>query len=180
MVVTFVHAEMLSVRISASKEVFKIYAIYRPPSGNVGLFDKEILEILRQSNTEKNPLLVGDINIDVSNTSKTGVSEYLDILSSYALENVITDYTREEHLNGKMTKTCIDHILIRTNATRIGSGVIRQKLPENYFVVMIAYVGDTINFKRNEIEYGFFIDKRMVDDLMKQYDWNCLLQHDHL
>lgn len=61
----FIDAEMLSVRISTLKEVFKIYENHRPPSGNVGLLNEEMLEILRQSNNENNVVLVGDIYIIV-------------------------------------------------------------------------------------------------------------------
>lgn len=78
-----------------------------------------------------------------------------------------------------MTKTCIDHIIIN-NATRIGAGVIRQKLADHCFVTIIAFGGGTIDFKGNKIEYQLFVDNRRVDDLMKQYDCNCLLKHDHL
>lgn len=154
--------------------------IYRPPSGNVALFDKEMFKIVRQSNTENNAVLVGDVNIEVSNTSKMDISDYLNIFFSYTLENIITDYTREEYSNGKLTKTCINHILIRTNVMRIGSGVIRHKLADHYFVAMMAFGEDPIDFRQNGVEYGFFIDNRTVNDLMKQYDWNCLLKHDHL
>lgn len=104
----------------------------------------------------------------VGNTSNTGASDKLYILSSYALQSVFTDYTTEEYLNSKLTETCIDHFSTITNAAKIGSGIIPQKLDDHYFVRMMAFGGDSIDFRRNEIEYRFFLHNRMVDDLMKR------------
>lgn len=49
---------------------------------------------------------------DVLESRKTGVDEYLDILSGYDMENAIMDYTREETLGYRIIRTCINHILV--------------------------------------------------------------------
>lgn len=136
--VSLTQAEVLLVEINNEVTSFTVCAIYRPPDLNIGLFIAELSDLISSRNTCKRFLLAGDINIDVRNASKYGVSDYLDMIAGYGIENMITDVTREEHLGNKITKTCIDHILARFDDMSTMAGVIQKKLSDHYFTAFVA------------------------------------------
>lgn len=78
----------------------------------------------------------GDFIIDVMCRCTTGVEEYIDILSNYGLESMIDVYTREEYAGDKVTKTCIDDIIVRTCTLIFIVAIIKQKVADHYFVAL--------------------------------------------
>lgn len=90
------HAETIVMSVSKNEFSFLVVALYRPPSADVNLFYNEFENLLKQYNNNDQVIITGDLNIDVMNRSKYKVGDYLDLLSSYGLQNVIRDYTREE------------------------------------------------------------------------------------
>ena len=83
------------INIHKAKLSFTICAVYRPPSNNLEMFYQEFSKLLNTFNNTDHLVIAGDFNIDVMSHKKIGVTQYLDILSSYGLYNLINAYIRE-------------------------------------------------------------------------------------
>lgn len=129
--VSMVHAEVCAVSIHKSSSSYIVCAVYRPPRLNINMFCEDFSVLLRQFDNNQHILLAGDFNIDISDETKYGVSSYLDVLSSFGLENVILDYTREEYYGCKISKSCIDHIITRLGNVTLVPAVIKQKVADH-------------------------------------------------
>lgn len=134
--VYFEFTEVIMVKIEKLNRCFNIYVIYKPRSSNLASFCNQMSQFLNRFNSD-NILLTGDFNIDVLSTAKPGVSEYLNVLWGFAVENVISDFTREETMGNKMTKTCIDHILLGPDNFIIVPGMTKNKVADHYFTVRV-------------------------------------------
>ena len=63
--------EYLTVSITNTAEPYTVAVIYRPPSGNLQLFNQELLNFMSQL-PDKNVFIMGDFNINLHNiTNKT-------------------------------------------------------------------------------------------------------------
>ncbi|CAH2092678.1 unnamed protein product [Euphydryas editha] len=109
---TTLHFECLLGTINSTSSSVVLCAVYRPPSNNKHHFIKEIEKVLKRFERE-DVVFLGDVNINLKINNPVKKS-YLDMMSGYGLSCGITDYTRIEILNGKVVKSCIDHIFVRS------------------------------------------------------------------
>ena len=66
----------------------KLYIIYRQPEGSVLSFCEEFTTLLENDITDtRNPTIVGDLNIQMEDTSNTDTRLFLDVLKSLNLQN---------------------------------------------------------------------------------------------
>lgn len=158
---------------------YTICVIYRPPNANPHKYIEELQALLNKYINEKHLVLVGDINIDITQESQRTVSDYLNLLAEHGLYNVIKDYTREEYSGSKISKSCIDHIILRLSNQRHTSGVIKCKLADHYFVLLAVMSEKPIN-KGKTLVTRPVIDDAKVDTKIKNTNWNALLRLDHL
>lgn len=173
------HAEVIVMNIQKAEVSFTICAVYRPPSGSLSLFYEEFDKLINSFNNNDYIVIAGDFNIDVMSKTKYGVQEYLDILSNYGLRNMIVGYTREESLADKITKTGIDHIIVRTGNPMFTGGIIQQKVADHYFVAL-RIIDKSTTRKAEEQEYKQILDNNKVDRSIKRFTWNSLLKLDHI
>lgn len=85
-------------------------------------------------NNNERVIIPADINVDKSYSSKLCLNGYLDVLTSVGLENTINEYTREERIRSKITKSCIDHAKARLANIRHIPGVIKENVADHYLV----------------------------------------------
>lgn len=173
------HAEVIVMNIQKAEVSFTVCAVYRPPSGSLSLFYEEFDKLINSFNNNDYIVIAGDFNIDVMSKTKYGVQEYLDILSNYGLRNMIVGYTREESLADKITKTGIDHIIVRTGNFMFIGGIIQQKVADHYFVAL-RIIDKSTTRKAEEQEYKQILDNNKVDRSIKRFNWNSLLKLDHI
>lgn len=177
---TFITAEVVTVSIYRQNESFTVCAVYRPPTDSIVPFCDELSTFLKKFNNNPYLILAGDFNIDVKNLFRCGSSRYLDILAEFGLENAINDYTREECLGDKITRSCIDHIIVRVSEFRTLSGVIKQKVADHYFVITTLLQEKIFESSRAEGDNIIIFDNKNVDRLIQDYDWNLLIESDHI
>lgn len=134
--VKFDNAELLNLSISKVDTTYTLCIIYRPPNLNTHKYIEELQLLLNKYMNDKHLILVGDINIDIFQESQRTVTDYLNLLAEHGLYNAINDYTREEFLGSKISKSCIDHIVLRLTNQRYTSGVVKYKLAGHYFVML--------------------------------------------
>lgn len=178
--VSFQHAETLVVRIYKINISYVIFALYRPPSSNVQLFCDEFSEALKKYDNNEHLVIAGDFNIDVLDEARPGVSRYLDTLASFGLENTINNYTREEYYGTKLTKSCIDHIIIRISNLHSLSGVIKQKVADHYITVLLVLGENTSENSTPDEAYRTILNSKLIDSLIQQFDWKSLLDYNHI
>lgn len=106
-----VDANCLAVTIS---DRFKIFGIYRSPSFlNTNNFLNSLDEILKDVKGFSTVVILGDINIDIMDSSTNQSSDYLCLLTMYEFLPAITLPTRND--------SCLDHIFIKTKSRSAGA-----------------------------------------------------------
>lgn len=123
--VSFIHAEMVTLSISKENIEYTLCAIYRPPNMNASAFLDELYTFFHKYMNEKHFIIAGDLNIDIMKETKSITADYLNLLAEFGLVSTINECTREEHLGPNITKSCIDHIIIRLQKQQYVSGVIK-------------------------------------------------------
>ena len=108
--------EALWMQIS-SRSTIIVGAVYRPPSGPtapaIDCLHSQLAHVLVRA---RPTYLLGDVNIDVSQTAKPGVASYTQHLSDLSLRQLITEPTRPGP-----TPSLIDHLV--TNRPDLTTGV---------------------------------------------------------
>ena len=128
--------------------------------------------ITRTKNFKFNYFLLGDFNINISQSCRSPTAQnYLDMLSSHALYPTITRPTR-------ITPnffTIIDHIITNCNSHDISPGIIESDLTDHYTVFCI--IQNTITRKRHNKYYyramkNFDSEKFPVDFASKLHNYD--------
>ncbi|KAF0310618.1 hypothetical protein FJT64_018415 [Amphibalanus amphitrite] len=108
--------EALWMQIS-SRSTIVVGAVYRPPSGPtapaIDCLHNQLMHVLARA---RPTYLLGDVNIDVSQSAKPGVASYTQHLSDLSLKQLITEPTRPGP-----TPSLIDHLV--TNRPDMTTGV---------------------------------------------------------
>lgn len=176
--VSFTEAEVISVSIVKDSEEFLVIALYRPPSNNVPVFLDELSCFLKR-HPNKQIIIAGDVNIDLSCPMKSTVTEYLTLIASFGLENHIRDYTREEILGNKLTQSCIDHISSRLFKRESLASVIKEKVADHYFVgLLVSKESQSSDEGTNEVR--LVLNNNAVDKQIQSFQWDSLIHVDHL
>ncbi|CAH2108186.1 unnamed protein product [Euphydryas editha] len=118
-------------------EPIYLLSLYRPSRINkknkVTQFLYELRNILESLLKNIKIVLCGDININLLDKS-SHVTEYENLLAEFGLIKCIDKTTRQEILNGKIVRSCLDHIYIRAPSAVIQSAVIQPKIADHYYV----------------------------------------------
>lgn len=85
--VNFLHAEAVALTLDHKNFHTTLLSIYRPPSNNAIHFLAELSGFLDDLNVSSQVCLVGDFNIDVLNSSKSVVCDYLNLLAQFGFSS---------------------------------------------------------------------------------------------
>ena len=108
--------------------------IYRKPNTDVGQFQNSLLGVLEELNVGRtNIVLIGDFNIDVSQTNNQKVCDYLSMIESIGMQQVISSPTRVTD----STSSVIDHIYTNVYNPTIHSGVIETDISDHFPIFII-------------------------------------------
>lgn len=164
-----------NIEIKLEKVNMILNAVYRPPKMNVKEFINELKNWIKHKDIkDKELLIIGDININTLEET-ANKREYIDLLSSFGILNLIQITTREEILNGKIVRSCLDHINIRSKQS-IKAGVIKEKIADHYFT-FVQIKKDKIDDENRIININI-IDEDKIKSLIEDYNWNQLLNVD--
>ena len=130
--------ESLFVEITLNNSKFLVGNVYRPNAGHPTLTQNEqfaqSLEIFSNiantiSNSKTPTRIVGDLNIDVLKyNSNPQVTEYIDLLFSFGLLQVITKPTRCT----KNSATLIDHVITNSVCSDISSYIVTSLISDHF------------------------------------------------
>jgi len=89
---------------------------------------------------------MGDININLLSTHNTHVTNYLQVLANNGIKPNINVPTRiQTNVNGRTSKSCIDHINTRIKNGKIKTFVSDDDISDHYSVIGIYEQNPTIN-----------------------------------
>ena len=114
-------------------QAIELLAVYRPPDKSKVSFLEE-LELFVENNKYKHSIIVGDVNINILDAEDQKAQQYRNILVIYGYKEVICNNTREERRKEVFTKSCIDHIFVKTNSDKIFGSVIATRISDHYFI----------------------------------------------
>lgn len=169
---SFQHAEAIALKVENQRISLTLVALYRPPSENVSLFLEELETSLGSFGLESNICLIGDFNIDTLSDVKANPCNYLNILSTFGLQCLVDMPTREEHLDGKFVRSCIDHVSVRTSTALASAAVVTHKIADHYFIACKLQLPDSCKPSGKSYEVITFINNNRFDRLVSNYDWN--------
>lgn len=103
--------KLIRVTLSKCASLLDIYATYRSHAITKNDFIDNLSIILQRSVHDQNRthILVGDMNIDLLDSSSIPTNDYLTMLNSYGFSSVINKVTRKTD----ETATCIDHFFVK-------------------------------------------------------------------
>lgn len=152
--------------ITKSSYTANLCAIYRPPNYNKNLFIDELHTTLSPLNIATDLYLIGDINIDLKQDTPSK-HKYTNTLHSLGLMCGITDYTRIELSNGRLNKSCIDHIFARSRSQDLFTAALGTTLADHRAVI-IACVGAQV---QEVPRYKSCVDNNKLCKLLDEIDW---------
>ena len=119
------HLESLFVTIdNVSKGKITCGVVYRPPSGDISIFLKE-LENLLEILPSKNVLMCGDYNIDLHKLGSSNISNFENIIYGNGFIPCISLATHEKL---GCTPSCIDNILTNSHELIMSSGILDTQI----------------------------------------------------
>lgn len=152
---------------------FNLLAIYRPPSTSKYLFIHELQQTCLKFNKHEDFYIIGNTNIDLA-TDTPIKHKYTTMLCSYGLENVISEYTRIESRNGKICKSCIDHIIVRSHSQDVYAAALGTVLADHR-AIALACVGTQSSAMQIQgaPKFKTCIDRSKVNSLLQKVDWKA-------
>ena len=115
---TYETFEHLIVSVSLHKTCINFVVIYRPPSISVSKFLHDFTNLSEHLISLRNPfVLLGDFNSHVDNPNNSSARQFLDLLKSFSLQQLVNEPT---HLKGQILDLIItpDSIHVRLSMPR--------------------------------------------------------------
>ena len=125
--------KFIEIKTKGNKNNVIVGSVYRHPHDTHNIFLEKIGKKLEAVSTKYSVIILGDINIDVSQTNCKIAKNYKDLLLSLGCVNTINKITRQGvGPNGGITKTVIDHLLTNIPIHRVKSGVLQYDITDHY------------------------------------------------
>lgn len=172
--------ECISGLISVSSDrCISVCAVYRPPDLNKGLFVTELKRTLGMLPSKYDCVLLGDMNLDIKQNSPV-VLDYKDALSALGFECGISQFTRIEVKNDRITHSCIDHLYIRRHRCEASTAVINSA-PADHFItgLIITYCSPTHDVTNDgQAKYVVKISNKRVQTELSRVNWSIAHQYE--
>lgn len=127
------HTDSLFVEIKNDKGKNTIVGvIYRPPDSDLNIFNTKLEEILLHLNrTNKDCVLLGDFNIDVSKDD-AAKNDFINTLHSSSFFPTINIFTRVTNTS----RTIIDNIITNIRNVKLESGALLSDISDHYPIIL--------------------------------------------
>lgn len=154
-----------------NKEKIIVMSIYRPPTGDINIFNNNLEEVLCLVCQENAIIIVaGDFNIDLLVDNRNS-SDLCSLFSSFNIYPTFLEYTRIT----SNSKTCIDNIF--TNYENVYDAEVIHSLISDH-------TAQKLNMEINKSMSPNFVYKRIFNDSNKkefiiklsQTDWNTIYE----
>ena len=159
--------EINSIKLKTNRRTIYILGIYRPHSGSVeGFIDQLGIILNKIPNVScKNVILLGDMNINLLNTSTNHVRCLIDFMQSMYFVPTIKCATRYDVFHD--SSSLLDHIWLNCSNMELNCGVILTDLTDHYPI----FLNIKTNMSENKTKKGTFRDFLSTES--KYSDLNC-------
>ena len=168
-----------SIEIKCNLAKYKVIYVYRQPNTDVRTFLKEAENALKLEDKIDEVIWIGDINIDILEDRErkkkniNGIRDkYENMMANLGYEPKIISITREEKKGEKMTKSCIDHVYVKTKNKQSKGFVISEKIADHYMVGLLIE-NEKLVYEEQEIIKKVIKDKKVIKEL-KEINWDKL------
>jgi len=174
--------DAVNLTVNFKQKLINILIAYRQPSSSKERFIKSLKQVLKGKvkSNEKNIVFLGDININILHTDRKNndcfhnAEKYENLLASFGFTPKITSETREEFLNGKLCKSCIDHIFTKLADFNSGGIVLKKKVADHYFTVTEIWDDkETNDLGKSNGKVNKLNTKNIIKQL-QNFDWSEL------
>lgn len=151
---------------------YEFLCIYRSPSiRNIDDFLNSLELLLNKKDNNTVSCLLGDVNIDLLNTTCRNVNSYLNILSQHNYISYINTPTRTQH----DTQTCLDHFFCSgIDTSQILSCVIETSQTDHFSQYIL--IKNKLNNTRVNEEFSIeTIDYDGLNNSLENYNWDILI-----
>jgi hypothetical protein len=164
------HCEnLIGVLTTPSDHSSVLCCLYRPPNFSKHLFVKELDTLLKTLGKHQDIYLLGDINIDLQ-SDRPIKHIYNTAMYNYGLACGINQYTRIEISNGRLSKSCIDHIYARSHSLDLYTAALGTALADHR-VIALAAVDSSAQDTRGESRCVTRYDYDLLRKNLLQIDW---------
>lgn len=157
--------ECAAVEVKLRKADIIIVTVYRPPTGDIGIFLDKIEQLLVHIFEEQKLVFItGDFNIELIKENKIK-TELLSIMNSFRLTQTVFENTRIT----QSTSSCIDNIF--TNSEFVETLIIENFVSDHTAQKIIFNAETVIN---NNFKYKRFFSDQNKDDFLcslREQDW---------
>lgn len=173
--VTLNHCEYIIGHLTTSYHyTTSICAVYRPPNNSKHLFIRELKELLCKDTFKHSDLyLLGDVNIDLK--LKDNIRDYyISCLAECGLTSAISDYTRIEKRNDIITRSCIDHIFVRSRSLDLYSAALGAVWADHRMIVLSCIGGGAQSVVQDVVKVKELFDYNKLKQKIGAIDWNLV------
>lgn len=147
-----------------------VSGIYRPPNLNENEFIDELGNIINLRGASNDITILGDMNINIRDSTKNHVLKYQEFIASNGMHNVIKEATRIDLSVGSCT--LIDHILVNLPESKLFSAIVESNISDHYttmFGIYDACPEEDVKTSRS------FLSTAKVNETIRATDWSTLL-----
>ncbi|CAG9137648.1 unnamed protein product [Plutella xylostella] len=177
--------------ILEAENSMKLYvvAVYRPPKTNQTCFLDEIDNIMKSIPSNMDAVLLGDVNINIMNGHTNNIiRKYKDMMCGYGMQCGYEYPTREEIVDGRLVRSCIDHVWVRECVTVRDTSAAppppaayvlsSDKISDHYLSGLCLRLnsdGSSFTGRKKTITV---LDNKLVQEKLLSADWTAVLQMD--
>lgn len=152
-----------------------IITAYRPPKTNKLCFINEIHQLLKTIPTNCDAIVIGDTNIDLIGNTNRAMEHYKNTLYQHGLQCTITDVTREEIVKGRVVRSCIDHLWVRSQRPVAESLLLTCKVSDHYLIGLRIEVTDPTDGQtsdKNKNSEKYIVSNKLVREKLNSVQWS--------
>ena len=168
--------EYMSMKVTRKNKCMQLIIVYRPPDTSKRIFIEEFGSFLDSLFENRNILICGDFNIHMDNNADNSVREFVELLDSHDLENIVNEPTTLSNhiidlvIQNKSNKIVSD---LEVEPERATSSIHRQVL----FSINIwnsENVKKKITFRtKRNFDADGFIDECLKDIKKESFECKC-------
>ena len=171
------HSDSLFIElINKSGKNIIIGVIYRPPDSDRSTFTDSLDELLLKINeSNKDCILFGDLNIDVSKDTPFK-REFINTLHSYGFHPSINIPTRVQFRSTNVSKTVIDNIVTNMHNTKLETGVLVTDISDHFPIVLFANLTQKNNLQHHPIKRRILNERTLhqLTTTLKAKSWDII------
>lgn len=167
---TIANIKCIRVNINQGSKCCSMTAVYRPHSISVLDFIADLSRYLGSTAKSQTEVIIGDMNIDILKQDDDEVQEYLNVMYQNGFKSLINKATRVE----KNSKSCIDHIFLKSNHPVSGGFVplILQSKITDHCPVLLGFPLEKTTCKQSIINK--YVNYQLLGDLMRRGNFDVL------